>query len=183
MRRLEIVGPAGSGKSLLAAEKARAQPKAIGHLLVCFNQRLATTIGRELEHAMAPAGPTVTTFHRLSERLGTDAGVLPSRPSPIPQDWWDETLPRALDAAIDADPDTRFHAIIIDEGQDFRPRLARVARAPADRPGWCVLGLPRSGPGPQAARGRRGARPTAVRSVRGPSQPTRPRPSRDPVPT
>ena len=61
----------------------------------------------------------MTTFHRLCERLGSTAGTLPARPSPIPQAWWDETLPRALDAAIDADPDTRFHAIVVDEGQDF----------------------------------------------------------------
>ena len=120
MRRVEVIGPAGSGKSLLAAEKARTlAAEGYRTLLVCFNQRLATTLGRDLADAKAPAGLTVTTFHRLCERLGTAAGALPTRPSPIPPEWWDETLPRALDAAIDADPDTRFHAIVIDEGQDF----------------------------------------------------------------
>ena len=47
---------------------------------------------------------TVTTFHRLCETLAAAAGVLPARPSPIPQDWWDETLPAALEAAIERCP-------------------------------------------------------------------------------
>jgi hypothetical protein len=117
---VEVVGPAGSGKSMLAAEKARRlAAEGFRTLLVCFNQRLATSMRRELAEAKAPAGLDVTTFHRLCELAGSRAGVLPERPSPIPQAWWDETLPEALDAAIDVDPDMRYHAIIVDEGQDF----------------------------------------------------------------
>ena len=137
LRRLEVVGPAGSGKSMLAAAKARRLAReGYRTLFVCFNQRLATSLIRELEDAPGPApatpgptpaapGPTgldVTTFHRLCERLGTEAGVLPTRPMPIPQAWWDETLPAALDAAIDALPHERYDAIIVDEGQDFEAR-------------------------------------------------------------
>ncbi len=120
LRQVEVVGPAGSGKSMLAAERAR-RLAAEGYrtLLVCFNQRLATTMQRDLAEAKAPAGLTVTTFHRLCELLGSAAGTLPTRPSPIPHDWFSETLPDALDAAIGADPDSRYHAVIIDEGQDF----------------------------------------------------------------
>jgi AAA domain/UvrD-like helicase C-terminal domain/Nuclease-related domain len=123
LHRLEVVGPAGSGKSMLAAEKARRLAReGYRTLLVCFNQRLATSLIRELEEAPAPAGLDVTTFHRLCERLGTDAGVLPARPEPIPGAWWDETLPGALEAAIDARADTRYHAVVVDEGQDFEAR-------------------------------------------------------------
>jgi len=123
LRRLEVVGPAGSGKSMLAAEKARRLAReGYRTLLVCFNQRLATSLIRELEEARAPAGLDVTTFHRLCERLGTEAGVLPARPDPIPQGWWDETLPGALEAAIAARPDLRYHAVVVDEGQDFEAR-------------------------------------------------------------
>ena len=90
---------------MLAAEKAR-RLAAEGYrtLLVCFNQRLATTLQRDLADAKAPAGLDVTTFHRLCERLGGAAGVLPPRPSPIPREWWDEMLPDALDAAISNGP-------------------------------------------------------------------------------
>ena len=144
IRRLEVVGPAGSGKSMLAAEKARLLAReGYRTLLVCFNQRLATSLIRELAEAHAPApgalGPTgldVTTFHRLCERLGTEAGVLPTRPAPIPQAWWDETLPAAADAAIDALPNARYHAIVVDEGQDFEARwfelLERLLIDPGD---------------------------------------------------
>ena len=120
MRRVEIIGPAGSGKSMLAAERAkRLAAEGFRTLLVCFNQRLATTMQRDLEDAQAPAGLEVTTFHRLCELLGSKAGTLPVRPKPIPDDWFSETLPDVLDAAIDADPDARYHAVIVDEGQDF----------------------------------------------------------------
>ena len=119
-RRLEVVGPAGSGKSMLAAEKARRLAhEGYRTLLVCFNQRLASALMRDLADAPAPGGLEVTTFHRLCERLAKEAGVLPVRPTPIPQGWWDEVLPRALEDAIDALPGERFHAIVIDEGQDF----------------------------------------------------------------
>jgi hypothetical protein len=120
LRRVEVVGPAGSGKSMLAVEKARRLAReGYRTLLVCFNQRLATTLLRELATTVAPGGLEVTTFHRLCERLGAAAGVLPVRPAPIPQAWWDETLPIALQRAIDALPGERFHAIVVDEGQDF----------------------------------------------------------------
>jgi hypothetical protein len=137
LRRLEVVGPAGSGKSMLAAEKARRLAReGYRTLLVCFNQRLATSLIRELEEAPAPAGLDVTTFHRLCERLGKAAGVLPARPEPIPQGWWDETLPGALEASIATRPDARYHAVVVDEGQDFEARwfelLQRLLVDPGD---------------------------------------------------
>ena len=58
LRRLEIVGPAGSGKSMLAAEKARRLAReGYRTLLICFNQRLATSLIHELGEAPAPAPP------------------------------------------------------------------------------------------------------------------------------
>jgi hypothetical protein len=72
--------------------------------------------------ALGPTGLDVTTFHRLCERLATEAGVLPTRPAPIPRAWWDDTLPAAAEAAIDALPHARYHAIVVDEGQDFEAR-------------------------------------------------------------
>ena len=120
LRQVEVIGPAGSGKSMLAAERARRlAEEGYRTLLVCFNQRLATTMRRELAEVRAPAGLEVTTFHRLCELLAERAGVLPERPVPIPGAWWDETLPDALLEAAGADLDARYHAIIVDEGQDF----------------------------------------------------------------
>ena len=142
-RRLEIVGPAGSGKSLVAVERARRLAReGFRTLFVCFNQPLATAVGREIDEDGEPADrrPVVTTFHRLCERLGTQARVLPAKPADLPRDWWDVTLPGALDAAIDSLPDERFHAIVIDEGQDFEPAwltsLEFLLHDPADGVLW-----------------------------------------------
>ena len=123
-RRLDIVGPAGSGKSLVAIEKARRLAREGWRtLFVCFNQPLATAVMREFEQDGEPPDrrPTVSTFHQLCETLGTRAGTLPTKSEPLPPDWWDVALPTALDDAIDALPDERFQAIVVDEGQDFEP--------------------------------------------------------------
>ena len=123
-RRLDVVGPAGSGKSLVAIEKARRLAKAGWRtLFVCFNQPLATAVMREFEQDGEPPDrrPTVSTFHQLCETLGTRAGTLPTKSEPLPPGWWDVALPTALDDAIDALPDERFQAIVVDEGQDFEP--------------------------------------------------------------
>jgi superfamily I DNA/RNA helicase len=118
------VGPAGSGKSLVAVERARRLAReGYRTLFVCFNQALATEIHREFEHEGEPADrrPTVTTFHRLCETMGQLAGTLPKKPAaPLPREWWDEVLPETLADAISALPDVRYHAVIVDEGQDFR---------------------------------------------------------------
>ena len=119
VRRAEIRGGAGTGKTMLAIEKAR-QLVGQGYrtLLVCFNQPLA----RMLADATADLARTgllrVSTFHQLCEDLGRAAGTLPARPSPIPAEWWTKTLPEALYAAIEVEGGT-YHALVIDEGQDF----------------------------------------------------------------
>ena len=119
VRRAEIRGGAGTGKTMLAIGKARQLVRdGFNTLLVCFNQPLE----RMLAAATADLAPTgrirVSTFHQLCEDLGREAGTLPARPTPIPQDWWDETLPAALLGAIEV-LGPSYHALVIDEGQDF----------------------------------------------------------------
>lgn len=140
IRRASMVGPAGSGKSMLAAERARRLARdGARTLLVCYNQRLATDLRRELKDAPQPAGMFVTTFHRLCEQLGSQARTLPEKPAKPGQDWWDEVLPDALDAAIDARPEMRFHAAVVDEGQDFATRWLRSLDRLLESPGEDVL--------------------------------------------
>ncbi len=140
LRRLEVVGPAGSGKSMLAAERARRlASEGYRTLLVCYNQRLATSMTHELEDGPAAADLTVTTFHTLCERMARQADVLPARPSPIPQDWWDTTLPHALESAMSLLPDERYHAIVVDEGQDFAADWLQTLDLLLHAPGEDVL--------------------------------------------
>jgi hypothetical protein len=122
-RRVEVVGPAGSGKSLVAVEKARRLARdGFRTLYLCFNSPLASSVMRELEaggDVPADLRPVVMTFHGLCESLGQRAGTLPPKPARPGQAWFDDTLPGALDAAITALAGERFHAIVVDEGQDF----------------------------------------------------------------
>jgi superfamily I DNA/RNA helicase len=50
--------------------------------------------------------------------MGREAGVLGEEPAVKEQSWWDETLPGALDRAAQT-IGGRYHALIVDEGQDF----------------------------------------------------------------
>ncbi|HEX2754693.1 MAG TPA: NERD domain-containing protein/DEAD/DEAH box helicase, partial [Candidatus Limnocylindrales bacterium] len=122
IRRMQVVGAAGTGKTLLAAKKAEMLAReGFETLLVCFNQPLARLLAELTADTTRKRGRlTVSTFHQLCEDLATEAGVLPPKPEPVTQDWFDRTLPDALLAAIDV-LGWRFHAIVIDEGQDFAP--------------------------------------------------------------
>jgi hypothetical protein len=144
-RRVEVAGCAGSGKTLLAADKAR-QLARDGYrtLLVCFNQPLATWLAGPDSPVGAAAGRgglDVLTFHELCRRLGRRAGTLvrDPRPGEDPGDGWFDTLPPALGAAIDA-LGPQYHAIVVDEGQDFERSwfdlLARLLHDPAGDVLW-----------------------------------------------
>ena len=120
IRRASIVGGAGTGKTIIAAEKARRLAReGFRTLLVCFNSALAGMLASEVAATADATGLLeVKTFHQLCEDLGREAGVLGPRPAPVRQPWFDVTVPRALDDAI-AKLGPRYHAIVVDEGQDF----------------------------------------------------------------
>jgi hypothetical protein len=114
-RRAVILGVAGSGKTLIAAEKARRlAAQGFDVLFTCFNRPLAeflaATIGRT-------PGVTVSTFHRLGETLGQEAGLI--GPSPAHDAAYFDALPDVLDRALRALPERRWDAIVVDEGQDL----------------------------------------------------------------
>jgi len=114
-RRALILGVAGSGKTLLAAEKARRlAAQGFDVLLTCFNrplaEHLAATIG-QLD------GVTVSTFHRLAEQLGQEAGLIGR--SPVHDAAYFDGLPDVMDWALRGLPEHRFDAIVVDEGQDL----------------------------------------------------------------
>ena len=119
-RRVQVVGAAGTGKTMLAAEKARRLAlEGFETLLVCFNQPLARLLVEETADAAKRSGHlTVSTFHQLCENLAREAGTLPKKPNPVTAEWFSETLPEALDEAVE-ELGPKFHAIVIDEGQDF----------------------------------------------------------------
>lgn len=114
-RRARIGGFAGSGKTLLAAEKARRLvAQGFRVLVTCYNKALAAQLRSQTE---ANKNLDVLSFYELCERWARKAGVLPEQQEK--KEWFRNQLPAALGEATHNLPD-RYDAIIVDEGQDFR---------------------------------------------------------------
>jgi len=119
-RRAAIIGGAGTGKTLLAMEKAtQLADEGQRVLLVCYNSNLADWIKGRLRHDQID----VMTFHSLVGHMVNRARI----PRPSTRNW-DEFTALAPDLLVDAtsvlhapdaDPDLLYDAIIVDEGQDF----------------------------------------------------------------
>ena len=115
-RQALILGGAGAGKTLLAVERARRLVDlGASVLLVCFNRLLGERLSSEFDGvSLVTAG----TFHQVARKLAADAGhLIPEHPS---QKWWEVELP-ALFAEAAAEVGFEVDAVIVDEGQDFRP--------------------------------------------------------------
>jgi hypothetical protein len=113
-RRAAVCGCAGSGKTMLAAEKATRLARQGFHvLLTCFNKHLAADLQACLK---LRANLDVANFHALCYDLAQRAGVLPEKRDD--DAFFNQQLPQALMEAADA-LDVRYDAIIADEGQDF----------------------------------------------------------------
>lgn len=124
--RAIIEGVAGSGKTLLAMQRARSFAEA-GHnvLFTCFNSELARWIKEELEGDLIEDGGRikVANFHRLASDLCKEAGIPFVANEADPQRWWDEIAPDLLaQAAMDLYGDgPPYGALVVDEAQDFSP--------------------------------------------------------------
>jgi hypothetical protein len=122
--RLCVRGGAGTGKTVLALEAARAAALAgRAVLLTCFNIALA----RWIEQTVAAWGPLaqrvrVATFHELCLEAAAAVGG-PAPPPPgdaaAARAYWEVALPERLIAAVDAGALARYDALVVDEGQDF----------------------------------------------------------------
>lgn len=123
--RLCVRGGAGSGKTLLALELARAAAlEGRQVLLTCFNIALARWIGETIA-SWGPLAERVraATFHDLCGEAAAATGNVPPRPPPGDKQaadaYWNRLMPEALLAAIEAGRLPRYDAVIVDEGQDF----------------------------------------------------------------
>jgi superfamily I DNA/RNA helicase len=116
--RVAVAGCAGSGKTLLAAEKARRLAKSgFRTLLTCFNRPLADHLNDALGDQ---DGLTVQNFHSLCARLAQEARIAlewPIRPADEPG-FYDRVLPNTLLKASER-MGPIFDALVVDEGQDF----------------------------------------------------------------
>lgn len=122
-RRAAIRGGAGTGKSLLAVEKAkRLAAEGFRTLLLCYNRPLAEHLASACE---GTSGLEVASFHTLcghqcdlAKRQGRDL-IAEAQAAYPGASHYDVHLPSALAFSADVLP-SRYDAVVVDEGQDFR---------------------------------------------------------------
>ena len=117
-RRVAISGCAGSGKTLLAVEKARRLSQ-LGFrvLITCFNRNLGEFLRADLDDN---TDILVEHFHGLCTKLARQAGLATNKEYGVNQQtYFDSDLPTLLVEAADK-LDWHVDAVIVDEGQDFR---------------------------------------------------------------
>ncbi|UCZ57120.1 NERD domain-containing protein/DEAD/DEAH box helicase [Desulfurispirillum indicum] len=116
--RVMIDGGAGTGKSLLACEKARqlaTQGKRT--LLLCYNIALGNSLRERLSEF---ENIWVGTYHDFCQEQVRAAGLewdIPTEPKEIAE-FYLESAPELLDQALRVNPQS-FDALIVDEAQDF----------------------------------------------------------------
>ncbi len=123
-REMAISGGAGSGKTVLAIEKAfRSSADGRRTLLTCFNVPLANYL-KELckDRQNLVVGSFHSTCRTIAEQSGT---LLPRNSGP---EYFETLLPEVLVEAVTTSPELGFDTIIIDEGQDFRDSWLNALR-------------------------------------------------------
>jgi hypothetical protein len=123
-RRVAISGGAGTGKTVLALEKARRlASEGFKTLLTCYNRQLADNLTQQ---CLDIKNLDVMSFHQLCYKQVEKANAKAKRnlideakltyPG---KDYYNVHLPNALAYSLDILPG-RYDAIVCDEGQDFR---------------------------------------------------------------
>lgn len=119
-RRAAISGAAGSGKTMMAVEKAKRLAKeGFRVLLVCYNSPLGKHLKAACAEVLNEVGKDkffAGTFHGWCAHVALEAGLpLPAKNgSP---DW--ENYPEALLQGLEIRPDLLMDAVVVDEGQDM----------------------------------------------------------------
>lgn len=116
IRRAIVEGGAGTGKTVLATERARMlAAENFRVLLTCFNRPLAEHLAAQFRGV---DNVLVYSFHALCRWQISTAGLdFPDVPT---SEWWDE---EAADLLVEGAHLNGFEvdAVVVDEGQDFRP--------------------------------------------------------------
>lgn len=117
-RRVAISGCAGSGKTILALEKAcRLNEQGFSVLLTCFNRALAQYL-RNQKNIDRRLNMHVYTFHGICEKLFREAGLTLEKHRFTQEELFNRVYPNLLLEAADK-LNWRVDAVIVDEGQDI----------------------------------------------------------------
>ena len=124
-RRLRVAGGAGTGKTVLALEIARRlASEGQRVLLVCFNKHLGKFLRRTAwEERVGPGRIEACHFHSLAWRAFKELGreFDPPKDREEARKWWEQDAPLVMLEAVEAGKLLPYDAVIVDEGQDFKP--------------------------------------------------------------
>ncbi|GAB2755509.1 ATP-binding domain-containing protein [Nocardioides salsibiostraticola] len=122
LRRVEVRGGAGSGKTVLALQKAKDLTCGRGEgqrservALLCYSIGLAEFLKRETSSWPRKQRPAfVGTYEELGRQWGIEMGTRDD------SDFWERQLPRLMaEKAQELTPGHRFDSVVVDEAQDF----------------------------------------------------------------
>ncbi|MDC0347211.1 NERD domain-containing protein [Planctomycetota bacterium] len=124
-KRAGIIGAAGTGKTILAVEKAKTLA-ALGKkvLMLCYNRALSVTLARQVESS---SKIFACNFHQFCQHCVKKC-IEKGKPDPLArakveyphENYWSIQLPLAAFYGIEEIGDElQFDAIVVDEGQDF----------------------------------------------------------------
>ena len=113
-KRVFVNGRAGSGKTILAMEKAsRDVAEGKNTIFLCYNAPLSKYVSRELDGT----GVIVNTFHHFVRLTAENAGLeWPEKPD---QEFWQRGFMDLYYKAKQKAGSSEFDSVVIDEGQDF----------------------------------------------------------------
>ena len=122
LRRVEVRGGAGSGKTVLALQQAKeltrgraGERPAQRVALLCYSIGLAEFLKRQVAGWPRNHRPAfVGTFHEFGQQWGAPEG------DRTDSDFWEVELPRLMTELVADVPDSKkYDAVIVDEAQDF----------------------------------------------------------------
>jgi len=122
LKRVEVRGGAGSGKTFLAIEQARRLTKAGQRVaLICYSHGLASYLERVTASWSYKQRPAyVGEFHALGVQWGAPQGPDEALRTTETAAFWERELPqRMAELAAELPLNKRFDAVVIDEAQDF----------------------------------------------------------------
>jgi hypothetical protein len=146
-RKAIIYGNAGTGKTLLAMEKARRSAlQGQKTLFTCVNRLLSKNVKNQLENI---DNLEVFNFHQLCYQWGSRAGrvdlIDPDAAKTVgrvPTDYYQNVLPEALFEAAELLPDkNKYDAVIVDEAQEMNDQywIALLACIKNDDPVFYIF--------------------------------------------
>jgi hypothetical protein len=123
-RQAVVCGGAGTGKTLMAVEKAKRLAKeGFNTLLICYNRPLADYLAKI---CLGIYGLSVMSFHQLcfkeieeAKRLSGRDLLRDAKLTYPGESEYDIQLPHALACSTEINP-LKYEALVVDEGQDFR---------------------------------------------------------------